>query len=104
MATEETDTVLARIFKDNGLDGFEGFSLGNYVCTAFWESHFKSHKVRQSSEDGKDYGIFQINSFKWCNDDTSNGKTLQGDSLMVQSGVAADVREKMCLRALLRPQ
>ncbi|XP_018958317.1 lysozyme C-like [Cyprinus carpio] len=66
---------VARIFKQEGLDGFEGFSLGNYVCTAYWESKFKTHKVR-SADTGKDYGIFQINSFKWCEDGTPGGKNL----------------------------
>ncbi|KTG44185.1 hypothetical protein cypCar_00004083 [Cyprinus carpio] len=55
---------VVRIFKQEGLDGFEGFSVGNYVCTAYWESRFKTHRVR-SADTGKDYGIFQINSFKW---------------------------------------
>ncbi|XP_072513942.1 lysozyme C [Salminus brasiliensis] len=67
---------VARIFKDQGLDGFEGFGLGNYVCMAFWESKWKTHKVRDSDEVGKDYGIFQINSFKWCEDGTRGGKNL----------------------------
>ncbi|XP_051538777.1 lysozyme C [Myxocyprinus asiaticus] len=64
---------VVRIFKKEGLDGFEGFSVGNYVCTAFWESKFKTHKVR-TADVGKDYGIFQINSFKWCDDGTAGGK------------------------------
>ncbi len=100
---------VVRIFRQEGLDGFEGFSLGNCgyfvicnfstdlqclaylnwswyilfplvlnfistdVCTAFWESRFKTERVR-SADTGKDYGIFQINSFKWCNDGTPDGK------------------------------
>ncbi|XP_076869543.1 lysozyme C-like [Brachyhypopomus gauderio] len=66
-----------RNFKQQGLDGYEGFKLGNYVCMAFWESKWKTHKVRSSSSEvGKDYGIFQINSFKWCDDGTAGGKNL----------------------------
>ncbi|XP_026860192.2 lysozyme C [Electrophorus electricus] len=67
---------VVRIFKQQGLEGFEGFNLGNYVCMAYWESKWKTHKVRDSSEMGKDYGIFQINSFKWCEDGTVGGKNL----------------------------
>ncbi|XP_062841725.1 lysozyme C [Trichomycterus rosablanca] len=67
---------VARIFKNQGLDGYEGFKLGNYVCMAYWESRFKTHRVRESSEMGKDYGIFQINSYKWCEDGTPGGKNL----------------------------
>lgn len=40
---------------------------------AYWESKFKTHRVR-SADVGKDYGIFQINSFKWCEDGTPGGK------------------------------
>ncbi|XP_028826392.1 lysozyme C [Denticeps clupeoides] len=64
---------VAKIFKEQGLDGFEGHSLGNYICMAFWESKWKTTKVRESDV-GKDYGIFQINSFKWCDDGTPGGK------------------------------
>lgn len=28
----------------------------------------------RSADTGKDYGIFQINSFKWCDDGTPGGK------------------------------
>ncbi|TRY69894.1 hypothetical protein DNTS_015355 [Danionella cerebrum] len=66
---------LVRTFKRQGLDGFEGFSVGNYVCMAYWESKYKTHKVR-SADVGKDYGIFQINSYKWCDDGTRGGKNL----------------------------
>ncbi|ROL42658.1 Lysozyme C [Anabarilius grahami] len=66
---------VVNIFRAEGLDGFEGFSLGNYVCTAYWESRFKTQRVR-TADTGKDYGIFQINSFKWCDDGTPGGKNL----------------------------
>ncbi|XP_028657117.1 lysozyme C [Erpetoichthys calabaricus] len=68
--------TVASIFKANGLDGYEGYGLGNYICMAFWESHFKTHKVRTSDNVGKDYGIFQINSYKWCDDGLPGGKNL----------------------------
>lgn len=42
---------------------------------AFWETKWKTHKVR-SADVGKDYGIFQINSYKWCEDGTPGGKNL----------------------------
>ncbi|KAL7835429.1 hypothetical protein SRHO_G00277760 [Serrasalmus rhombeus] len=67
---------VVRLFKAQGLDGFGGFSLGNYVCMAYWETKWKTHKVRDSDNIGKDYGIFQINSYKWCNDGTVGGKNL----------------------------
>ncbi|XP_012688691.1 lysozyme C [Clupea harengus] len=64
-----------KIFKTEGLDGLDGHSLGNYVCMAYWETKYKSHKVREADV-GKDYGIFQINSFQWCDDGTAGGKNL----------------------------
>ncbi|XP_063062322.1 lysozyme C [Engraulis encrasicolus] len=66
---------VARIFQSKGLDGYGGNSIGNYMCMAFWETKWKSHKVR-SADVGKDYGIFQINSYKWCEDGTAGGENL----------------------------
>ncbi|XP_072440480.1 lysozyme C-1-like [Chiloscyllium punctatum] len=63
---------LARIFKRAGLDGFEGYSLQNWVCTAFYESAYNSAALNIEWHQGKilsmDCGIFQINRFWWCLD------------------------------------
>ncbi|KPP56383.1 sperm acrosome-associated protein 5-like [Scleropages formosus] len=69
---------VVKIFKSQGLDGFEGFAVGNYVCMAYWESRWKTHRVRESNNMGKDYGIFQINSAKWCDDGSSGGQNQCG--------------------------
>ncbi|XP_078088044.1 lysozyme C, milk isozyme-like [Mustelus asterias] len=61
---------LVRLFKNNGLDGYEGYSLNNYVCTAFYESAYNSAALRLEWAKGKvlsmDCGMFQINNFWWC--------------------------------------
>ncbi|XP_001362553.1 lysozyme C [Monodelphis domestica] len=63
---------LARILKQNGMDGYRGISLANWVCLAKWESNYNTRVTNYNSRDrSTDYGIFQINSRYWCND----GKT-----------------------------
>ncbi|KAG2457035.1 ENTK Enteropeptidase, partial [Polypterus senegalus] len=88
--------TVARIFKENGLDGYEGYGLGNYICMAFWESHFKTHKVRTSDNIGKDYGIFQINSYKWCDDGLPTGKNLCKIKCGDEEKINCSFEEGMC--------
>ncbi|XP_030071317.1 lysozyme C [Microcaecilia unicolor] len=58
--------------KSLGLDGFRGYSLPNWVCTAFHESRFNTRATNFNRIDNStDYGILQINSRWWCFD----GKT-----------------------------
>ncbi|XP_056430162.1 lysozyme C isoform X2 [Hyla sarda] len=60
---------LARDMKSKGLDGFKGYSLPNWVCTAFYESSFNTaSKNFNPGDNSTDYGILQINSRWWCND------------------------------------
>ncbi|KAJ1162073.1 hypothetical protein NDU88_002551 [Pleurodeles waltl] len=61
---------LASIMKRMELDGYTGYSLPNWVCTAYHESGFNTEAVNFNPGDkSKDYGIFQINSRRWCKDD-----------------------------------
>ncbi|XP_041497423.1 lysozyme-like protein 1 [Microtus oregoni] len=61
-----TRCKLAKIFVKAGLDNYGGFSLGNWICMAYYESRYNT-TVQKVLEDGStDYGIFQINSFTWC--------------------------------------
>ncbi|XP_038188227.1 lysozyme-like protein 1 [Arvicola amphibius] len=61
-----TRCKLAKIFVKAGLDNYGGFNLGNWICMAYYESHYNT-TVQKVLEDGStDYGIFQINSFTWC--------------------------------------
>lgn len=60
---------LAKAMKILGLDGYRGYSLPNWVCTAFYESSFNTNSVNFNRGDNStDYGILQINSRWWCND------------------------------------
>ncbi|XP_072006777.1 lysozyme C [Engystomops pustulosus] len=60
---------LAKAMKIKGLDGFKGYSLPNWVCTAFYESSFNTgSKNFNRGDNSTDYGILQINSRWWCND------------------------------------
>ncbi|CAO2581723.1 Lysozyme C-1 [Lemmus lemmus] len=67
-----TRCAFAKILKENGMDGYKGVSLADWVCLAQHESNFNT-KATNYNPGGQstDYGIFQINSRYWCND----GKT-----------------------------
>ncbi|XP_041104060.1 lysozyme C, kidney isozyme-like [Polyodon spathula] len=62
---------LAKKLKISGLDGYQGYSLPNWVCLSFYESRFNTQAVNHNTDQSTDYGIFQINSRWWCED----GKT-----------------------------
>ncbi|KAM5172897.1 lysozyme C [Mantella aurantiaca] len=60
---------IAKAMKILGLDGYRGYSLPNWVCTAFYESSFDTKSMNFNHGDNStDYGILQINSRWWCND------------------------------------
>nr|XP_005280096.1 lysozyme C isoform X2 [Chrysemys picta bellii] len=65
---------LARAMKRLGLDGYWGYSLGHWVCTARYESAFNTSATNYNPGDqSTDYGILQINSHWWCNDGKTPG-------------------------------
>ncbi|XP_062906340.1 lysozyme C-like [Mobula hypostoma] len=68
---------LARTLKKFGMDGYERYSLANWVCMAFYESHYNTTAINHNRWHGQivstDYGIFQINSKWWCNDGVTKG-------------------------------
>ncbi|XP_018431863.1 PREDICTED: lysozyme C [Nanorana parkeri] len=60
---------LAIAMKRLGLDGYRGYSLPNWVCTAYYESSFNTGSINfNPGVNSTDYGILQINSRWWCND------------------------------------
>ncbi|XP_021061360.1 lysozyme C [Mus pahari] len=62
----------ARTLKRNGMAGYRGVSLANWVCLAQHESNYNTQATNYNpGSRSTDYGIFQINSRYWCND----GKT-----------------------------
>ncbi|POI25727.1 hypothetical protein CIB84_010523 [Bambusicola thoracicus] len=59
---------LAASMKQHGLDKFRGYSLGNWVCAAKFESNFNTQAINRNTDGSTDYGILQINSRWWCKD------------------------------------
>ncbi|XP_020653240.3 sperm acrosome membrane-associated protein 3 [Pogona vitticeps] len=59
---------LARVLKKAGLDGYRGHTLTDWLCMAFYESHFDTSLVRYEFDGSTSNGIFQINSNIWCED------------------------------------
>ncbi|MBN3300744.1 LYSC protein, partial [Amia calva] len=70
---------LARILQANGMDGYWGYSLGDWMCMAYWESGYNTQAIDHDSDGSTDYGIFQINSRWWCqNYETANAEDACG--------------------------
>ncbi|XP_008057262.1 lysozyme-like protein 6 [Carlito syrichta] len=67
---------LAKVLHEEDMDGFEGYSLSDWLCLAFVESSFNISKVNENVDGSSDYGLFQINSHYWCNDYRSHTKNL----------------------------
>ncbi|XP_053428566.1 lysozyme-like protein 1 [Nycticebus coucang] len=61
-----TRCKLAKIFARAGLDNYAGFSLGNWICMAYYESGYNTTAETVLEDGSIDYGIFQINSYTWC--------------------------------------
>ncbi|TNM92437.1 hypothetical protein fugu_019449 [Takifugu bimaculatus] len=59
----------ARVLKARGMDGYRGISLADWVCLSKWESQYNTNAINHNTDGSTDYGIFQINSRWWCNDD-----------------------------------
>ncbi|EAW80115.1 lysozyme like 6 [Homo sapiens] len=67
---------LAQVLQLEDLDGFEGYSLSDWLCLAFVESKFNISKINENADGSFDYGLFQINSHYWCNDYKSYSENL----------------------------
>ncbi|XP_032947581.1 lysozyme-like protein 6 isoform X1 [Rhinolophus ferrumequinum] len=67
---------LAKLLHQEDMDGFEGYSLSDWLCLAFVESHFNISKVNENADGSFDYGIFQINSHYWCTDHQSHSVNI----------------------------
>ncbi|KAL2764846.1 lysozyme-like protein 6 precursor, partial [Daubentonia madagascariensis] len=67
---------LAKVLHQEDMDGFEGYTLSDWLCLAFTESNFNISKVNENADGSSDYGLFQINSHYWCNDYKSHSENL----------------------------
>ncbi|XP_067420145.1 lysozyme C-like isoform X1 [Emydura macquarii macquarii] len=82
---------LARAMKRLGLDGYRGYSLGHWVCTARYESNFNTRAMNYNIPSrSTDYGILQINSRWWCNDGRTP-KAKNGCRIQCRALLAADI-------------
>ncbi|KAJ8287336.1 hypothetical protein GJAV_G00050370 [Gymnothorax javanicus] len=75
---------LARTLNNKGMAGYWGVSLGGWVCLAQWKSSYNTQATNLNTDGSTDYGIFQINSRRWCNDGgrTANGCNINCSSLL----------------------
>ncbi|XP_038287933.1 lysozyme-like protein 4 isoform X1 [Canis lupus familiaris] len=59
--------VVAKKLYDGGLNYFEGYSLENWVCLAYFESKFNPMAIYENLPGGyTGYGLFQIRDWDWC--------------------------------------
>ncbi|KAM3844093.1 lysozyme C, milk isozyme-like [Vipera latastei] len=93
---------LASILKRNGLDGYYGYALGNWICMAYYESRYNSRAVGPRNSDGsRDYGIFQINSRWWCNN--YQGRTANGCNKPCSAFTNDDIADDIvCAKRIVR--
>ncbi|XP_005816997.1 lysozyme C-like isoform X1 [Xiphophorus maculatus] len=91
----------ARTLKANGMDGYHGISLADWVCLTQHESNFNTNVKYRNTDGSTDYGIFQINSRWWCRDggvSTSNGCGINCSQLLTD-----DVRKAItCAKRVVR--
>ncbi|OCT59996.1 lysozyme C [Xenopus laevis] len=89
---------VVRAIRNGGVIGIKGYTTGDYVCLAYQASRYDTYLNRSPTE----YGIFQINSYWWCDDGRTVGrKNLCGMSCrnLLNSNIEDDVR---CLKRIVR--
>ncbi|KAF5921751.1 hypothetical protein HPG69_012922 [Diceros bicornis minor] len=65
--------VVAKKLHEGGLSNFEGYSLENWVCLAYFESKFNPEAIYENTRGGyTGFGLFQIRDNDWCD----RGKNL----------------------------
>ncbi|KAK9407481.1 lysozyme C milk isozyme-like [Crotalus adamanteus] len=97
-----TKCELASILKQNRMDGYFGYSLGNWICLAFHASKYNTHLVIGPNKDrGSNYGIFQINSRYWCksNQGPTNNLCRKPCSAFLTDDITADIA---CAKRIVR--
>ncbi|XP_060937472.1 lysozyme C-like [Limanda limanda] len=92
---------LARLLKSQGMDGYRGNSLANWVCLSHGESNYNTGAINHNTDGSTDYGIFQINSRWWCNDGqtrTANGCNIRCSELLTDDISTAITCAKQVVR------
>ncbi|CAK6449937.1 unnamed protein product [Pipistrellus nathusii] len=67
---------LAMKLEKAGLNGFQGYSIGDWVCLAHYVSGFDTSVVDHNLDGSNQYGIFQLNSAWWCDNGVTPTKNL----------------------------
>ncbi|XP_062906341.1 lysozyme C-1-like [Mobula hypostoma] len=100
------------IIKSSQLHQFTQYSVVDWVCLAYHASGYNTMEVGRETKDGKiwatNYGIFQISSRYWCNNDQTpdavNGcgircSELLGDDLQSDIECAAKIASQEGMEA-----
>ncbi|XP_040180288.1 lysozyme C-1-like [Rana temporaria] len=96
-----TKCELAQVLKNGGLDGYYGYSLANWMCLAYYESRYTTNAVNDNGW-STDYGIFQINSYWWCNDGNTSG-AIGGCNISCNSLMNDDITDDItCAKRVVR--
>uniref|UniRef100_A0A3P9AV77 lysozyme n=2 Tax=Maylandia zebra TaxID=106582 RepID=A0A3P9AV77_9CICH len=91
----------ARTLKANGMDGYYGISLADWVCLTRWESNYNTMAKNTNNDGSTDFGIFQINSYWWCNDyiiNSHNGCNMNCSAFLSDNVNAAITCAKRVVR------
>ncbi|XP_070592194.1 lysozyme C-1-like [Erythrolamprus reginae] len=91
---------LASLLKQNDIDGYKKTSLEDWVCMAYHESKYNSQVVGPPNTD-RDYGIFQINSGYWCNN--NQGPTANKCNKLCSDFTNDDITDDIaCAKRIVR--
>ncbi|KAM6276209.1 lysozyme C, milk isozyme-like [Spheniscus humboldti] len=92
---------LARLLQEEGLNGYGGYSLANWLCMAFYESTFNTAAQSIKVDGSADYGIFQISSQQWCTDDhsPSDNRCRMACRDLLSSNITDDI---ICAKRIVR--
>ncbi|CAN9504737.1 unnamed protein product [Ophioblennius macclurei] len=91
----------ARVLKSQGMDGYQGISLADWVCLSQHESSYNTKAINNNSDGSSDYGIFQINSRYWCKKDgasSHNGCNINCSELLTDNPNVAITCAKRVVR------
>ncbi|KAM8946714.1 lysozyme C-like [Pelodytes ibericus] len=90
--------ALAEELKKGGVVGYKKYTVEDFLCLTHYSSDYDTSLNQSPSE----YGLFQINSYWWCNDGVTRGrKNLCG--ILCKDLLDKDVKDDIrCLKRILR--
>ncbi|XP_016056516.1 PREDICTED: lysozyme C, milk isozyme-like [Miniopterus natalensis] len=93
---------LAHKLKAQGMDGFHGYNLANWVCMAQYESDFNTQVVNKKNANGSsDYGLFQLNNKWWCKD--NKYPSANACNIMCSKFLDDDINDDIrCIKRVVR--